>query len=129
MKVIPSAPVKWWMVFAFGGLGALGRVALLGLFPVQSALFGTLLVNSLGCLAIGVLFQWFEVRELLAAEVRTGLVAGLLGGFTTFSAFGLELLELLEEGRLLAGLGYAAGSVLLAVGAAALGALLARQVL
>jgi CrcB protein len=129
MKVIPSAPVKWWMVFAFGGLGALGRVALLGLFPVHSALLGTLLVNVLGCLPIGVLFQWFEVRELLSAEVRTGLVAGLLGGFTTFSAFGLELLELLEEGRLLAGIGYASGSVLLAVSAAALGALLARQVL
>jgi CrcB protein len=121
--------VKWWIVFAFGGLGALCRVALLGLFPVQSALFGTLLVNALGCLAIGVLFQWFEVRQLFSPELRTGLVAGLLGGFTTFSAFGLELLELLEEGRLLAGLGYAAGSVLLAVSAAALGALLARQVL
>jgi CrcB protein len=100
------------MVFAFGGLGALARVALLGLFPVRSALLGTLLVNALGCLAIGVLFEWFETRDLLSAEARTGLVAGLLGGFTTFSAFGLELLELLESGRLLAGLGYAAASVL-----------------
>lgn len=127
--MIPSAPVKWWMVFAFGGLGALARVALLGLFPVRSALFGTLLVNALGCLAIGVLFEWFETRELLSPEARTGLVAGLLGGFTTFSAFGIELLELLESGRLLAGLGYATGSVLLAVTAAALGAVLARQVL
>jgi CrcB protein len=117
------------MVFAFGGLGALARVALLGLFPVRSALLGTLLVNALGCLAIGVLFEWFETRDLLSAEARTGLVAGLLGGFTTFSAFGLELLELLESGRLLAGLGYAAASVLLAVTAVALGAVLARQVL
>lgn len=121
--------MKWWWVFAFGGLGALGRVALLGLFPVGGAPLGTLLVNGLGCLAIGVLFEWFEAHQWLSAEVRTGVVAGLLGGFTTFSAFGLELLELVQEGRVLAGVGYAVGSVVLALGAAALGAGLARQVL
>jgi len=121
--------MKWWLVFAFGGVGALSRVAVLSLFPVRGAVFGTLLVNGLGCLAIGVLFEWFEARELLSADVRTGVVAGLLGGFTTFSAFGLELLELVQEGRILVGIGYAAGSVVLALGAAALGAGLARQVL
>lgn len=121
--------MKWWLVFGFGGIGAVARLALVGLFPVSAAPWGTLLVNGLGCLAIGVLFEWFEERDILAPALRMGLVAGLLGGFTTFSAFGIEVLDLLEARRWLAGLSYAGGSVVLGVVAAAAGAVLARQVL
>jgi len=73
--------MKWWWVFAFGGLGALARVALVGLLPVPSALWGTLLVNGLGCLAIGVLFEWFEGRHVLAGlGAAGGVVLGVAAG-------------------------------------------------
>jgi CrcB protein len=79
---------------ALGGLGrfALGQAVatrLDGAFP-----WGILLVNVLGCLAIGVCYGVSE-REW----VRCFVMAGILGGFTTFSAFSLDTLKLAEAGR------------------------------
>jgi len=62
------------------------------LFP-----WGTLAVNLLGCLAIGALVQLAEARGAFSAETRLFLATGLLGGFTTFSAFGNETLNLLRD--------------------------------
>ena len=62
------------------------------LFP-----WGTLAVNLLGCLCIGVVAQLAEARGAFTAEVRLLLLTGLLGGFTTFSAFGNETLNLLRD--------------------------------
>ena len=61
------------------------------LFP-----WGTLAVNLLGCLAIGAVVQLAEARGAFSAETRLFLATGLLGGFTTFSAFGNETLNLLR---------------------------------
>jgi CrcB protein len=58
--------------------------------------FGTLSVNLLGCLAIGFLAAIFVGPVPLREEYRLGLVVGLLGGFTTFSAFGFETFLLLS---------------------------------
>ncbi len=60
---------------------------------------GTLFVNALGCLLIGMLAGLAEVRGLFALEMRLFLFIGLLGGFTTFSSFGLESIELLRLGN------------------------------
>lgn len=120
--------MKWWLVFGFGGLGALSRVAIVGLLPVTAAPVGTLIVNVTGCLAIGALFGLFEARDAVSTELRMGLIAGLLGGFTTFSAFGIELLQLLEARRWILGFGYAGGSVLLGVAAAAIGRAVVREI-
>ncbi|MHA6493060.1 fluoride efflux transporter CrcB [Pseudomonas borbori] len=61
---------------------------------------GTLAVNLIGCLLIGLLSGLFLLRTDLPLELRTGLTVGLLGGLTTFSSFSLEVLKLLEHGRL-----------------------------
>ena len=82
--------------------------ARIGALPLP---WGTLLVNGIGCLAIGALTGacagtlWFE------SVGRAFLVAGLLGAFTTFSAFSIETLALFHEGRV----GWAAGYVFLSV--------------
>lgn len=64
------------------------------LFP-----FGTLAVNVLGCLVIGALMALAVERESLSPNLRLLLVTGVLGGFTTFSAFGYETLALVEIER------------------------------
>ena len=117
----------WLLVFAFGGMGAVARVGVASFFSVQRLPWGTLLVNGVGCLLIGVAFQVFEARPHLTFPWRLALVGGFLGGFTTFSAFGLETWELLLEGRPLAASAYALGSVALGLAAVVLGQAIARQ--
>lgn len=60
---------------------------------------GTFTVNIVGCLLIGLLSGLLLLRTDLPIELRSGLIIGLLGGFTTFSSFSLELLKLFEGGR------------------------------
>ena len=93
-----------------GFLGSLGRYGVSGLalralgpaFP-----FGTLAVNALGCFAIGAVMFAAEDRELLSPSARAFLAIGVLGGFTTFSAFGHETLVQLRDGHC----GFAAANV------------------
>jgi CrcB protein len=84
-----------------------------GLAPASIFPIGTLCVNVLGCFAIGALSELAEARGLLGPEARALLIVGLLGGFTTFSAFANETLNALRDG---AG-ALAAGNVLLSVAA------------
>jgi CrcB protein len=92
--------ISFLAVFVGGGLGSFCRYAtgLLvkmlfgGAFPL-----GTLLVNLLGCFAIGYLSARFE-RIFATQETRDFCLAGLLGGFTTFSAFSLETMNLFRNG-------------------------------
>jgi fluoride exporter len=69
-----------------------------------SALFpyGTLSVNVLGCLLIGLLGGWADNAELLGPSTRLFLLIGVLGGFTTFSSFGYETMALMRDRQLLA---------------------------
>src|ERR687890_2569542 len=60
---------------------------------------GTLAVNLLGCFAAGLLFHFMQEREAFSETARAAVFVGLLGGFTTFSAYGLQTFELLREGR------------------------------
>jgi CrcB protein len=88
-------------VFVGGGLGACLRWALaLGLNPVSHVIpYGTLAANLIGGYLIGVAAAVFAFRQDLPAEVRLFAVTGLLGGFTTFSAFSNEIVTLVTEGR------------------------------
>jgi fluoride exporter len=75
--------------------------------------YGTLAVNLAGCFAIGFLSQLAETRGFFTAETRTLVFIGVLGGFTTFSAFGNETINLWREGEtLLASLNVVAHLVL-----------------
>jgi len=61
---------------------------------------GTLVVNLLGCFLAGLLFYLMFERYLISPTVRTVVLIGLLGGFTTFSSFGLQTFTLLREGEM-----------------------------
>ncbi len=65
--------------------------------------FGTLAVNIVGCLAIGLVAGYAEVRRPLNMELQAFLVIGVLGGFTTFSAFGIDTINLIRGGDYLGG--------------------------
>jgi len=85
-----------------GFVGSSARFALGGavhrLWPGTMLPIGTLVVNVLGCLLIGVLGGVVEHRQALAPAHRLFLLIGVLGGFTTFSTFSYETLELARLG-------------------------------
>jgi len=66
--------------------------------------FGTLAVNLIGCFVIGFFSQLAENRGVLTSESRALIFMGLLGGFTTFSSFGNETLNLARDGQMLGAL-------------------------
>jgi len=76
--------------------------------------YGTLGVNLLGCFVIGMLSAWFA-KMAPQSDLRLILMAGLLGGFTTFSAFGLETTSLLKSGYTGMAITYVAASVVLGI--------------
>lgn len=111
--------MKLLLVGIGGFVGSIARYALSGYvqdltkgtFP-----YGTLTVNVLGCFLIGAISQLAEARAFLPAEVRALVIVGLLGGFTTFSAFGNETLNLLRDRDWTLACANIAGHIVLAVG-------------
>ena len=89
--------------------------------------YGTLVVNVLGSLLMGLLYELFLQRLAMSAELRAMLLVGFLGAFTTFSTFSIETINLIEQGYLLKAVGNILASVILCVLAAWLGLQLARQ--
>lgn len=109
------------LLVALGGaVGAVARYKLSGLvlhhlpglFP-----WPTFTVNILGCLAMGVLAGLAVREEWFPGPVRLLLFTGILGGFTTFSAFGLEAFYLLQRREVALALAYVGGSVVLGLAA------------
>lgn len=70
------------------------------LFPGMTFPLGTLLVNCIGCLLIGLLYGLAEQRQLFGPEIRSLIMIGFLGGLTTFSSFGMETFVLVRDGEL-----------------------------
>jgi CrcB protein len=101
----------------FGALARYGLSALVHRYAPQSFPFGTLVVNVLGCLIIGVLMALIEQRQWFAPNLRLFLLVGLLGSFTTFSTLGYETFALLEQGALRLGLYNVAMNLTLGLGA------------
>jgi CrcB protein len=66
-----------------------------GTFP-----FGTFIVNATGCLAVGFLFHATEEKYLIDPAVRSAVLVGFLGGFTTFSSFAVQSFSLLRGGEI-----------------------------
>ncbi len=83
--------------------------------------WGTLTVNIVGCLVVGVLLGLVERGQLSSPALRILLVAGFCGGFTTFSAFMGENLSMLRAGEFLSFALYAIGSIILGLAAVWLG--------
>jgi fluoride exporter len=118
--------MSYWWVALGGALGSVARHAASGLaarlvgsgFP-----WGTLFVNVAGSLAIGALagLASADGRPLLGNDARAFLMVGVLGGFTTFSAFSLETLHLARNGEWLGASANAMFSLLLCLAAVWLG--------
>ena len=111
------------LLVALGGaIGATARYAMSGYIlhhTIQNKFpYGTFAVNVIGCLFAGLLVGVAEKHHLVSAEARLFLLTGILGGFTTFSAFGVETIYLLRRGDVLVACSYVAFSV--ACGLAAL---------
>lgn len=83
--------------------------------------FGTLAVNIVGCALIGFLSQLADQRGVVSGETRAFLMVGILGGFTTFSAFGNETMNLLRDGELWLAGGNILSHAVLGLGAVWLG--------
>ena len=94
--------MAWLMVMAGGAVGSAARYALsLAMNPSTGTgmPWGTLVANVLGCLLIGWLSATLATAGGVSEAVRLGILVGLLGGFTTFSSFGLETVSLLQSGQ------------------------------
>jgi fluoride exporter len=119
------------IVFVGGGLGASLRHANNTLF---SYLFGsdfpysTLTINILGSVLMGVIIGWLAFRGDISQGWRLFLTTGVLGGFTTFSTFSLDVVLLWERGAVFAALAYATLSVVIAVAGLFAGLYLMRQI-
>ena len=101
----------------------LGAARLGSSFP-----WGTLSINVVGSVLMGLVTGWFALRGG-GTQARLFMATGILGGFTTFSTFSLEAFTLFERGETGAALGYIFVSVLVGIGGLALGLLLMRQIL
>ncbi len=106
-----------WVAIALGGaLGSVLRFAATGyLTPLLNYRFplGTFVVNIVGSFLIGVAYVLLVEKATLPAEWRLFFITGILGGFTTFSAFSLEILQMWQEGHVFNALVYASSSVIL----------------
>ena len=93
--------MKMLLVAAGGAVGSMARYGLgawvLARTETWSFPIGTFIVNVLGCLIAGVLIGVAEYRNFLTPDLRLLIFTGFLGGFTTFSAFGVETVALIEE--------------------------------
>lgn len=118
--------MKSILLVGLGGfVGSVARYKLGGLVLHLTAQerfpYSTFVVNVLGCLTIGILAGLAERYDLFGPDARLFLFTGLLGGFTTFSAFGLDAMFLVRRGELGVAASYAGASVILGIIAVWLG--------
>ncbi len=97
-------------------LGVLGAHYFKGTFPIA-----TFITNFLGCLIIGLLIGYFGKSNEINPQLKLLLITGFCGGFTTFSTFAAENVQLLENGNYWLLLGNVVGSVILGIGGVILG--------
>jgi fluoride exporter len=103
------------------GIGV-GRLLGLDGFP-----FATLIVNVSGCFIMGLLIEAMALRWSVSNDLRAFLTVGILGGFTTFSAFSADFMLLMDRNNQLGALTYVAASVVLSLAAVYFGAALVRM--
>lgn len=96
-----AALINAALVGTGGFIGAIARYGISGFVQRSAALstfpFGTLAVNMLGCLFIGIAVGLVDSKQLFGPDVRLFALIGLLGGFTTWSTFGYETFALLRD--------------------------------
>jgi len=125
--------VKILFSVAFGGaFGASLRylmMSAIGHFVHAGFPYATLAVNVLGSFVLGSLIEIMAINWSPGQEMRSFLVVGVLGAFTTFSTFSLDVVYLIDRGQLIAAGGYIALSVILSIAGVFAGMMLFRQIL
>ncbi len=109
--------MNWILVACGGAIGACSRYAL-GMYiakPTDIFPWPTWWINIIGCVLAGMLFALTLRFPVLQQEARLLLMVGILGGFTTFSSFGLETFVLLKQGQVMIALSYAVSSLVVGV--------------
>lgn len=120
------------IVFLGGGIGAALRHGVnVTVFKLVGPGFpyGTMIINVVGSLAMGLIAETFALKTGLPQHWRLFLTTGILGGFTTFSAFSLEAALLYERGELLGAALYVVGSVVPAIAALFVGLAIVRALI
>jgi len=121
---------KLLLIGAGGFLGAIARYSVggyvNGLLERFGFHYGTMFVNIVGCLLIGLISGLAESKEILTAEIRMLVIVGFLGAFTTFSAFGLETFRLIDNAMVLKAFLNVAGQVVFGLLAVWFGIVLSR---
>ncbi len=114
-----------------GAIGAMGRHVLVSFVDGlgRGLPFGTLVVNIVGSAILGGLVEVFALYWSPGPEIRAMIVVGMLGAFTTFSAFSLDIVTMLTRGEVIPAFAYVVASVVLSVGAFWLGMTIMRHVL
>ena len=119
---------RFLIVAAGGALGAVARYGLARLFPATGWPWATLTANVAGGLLMGLLAGWLAFRGGAHSEsLRLFAAVGVLGGFTTFSAFSLEAALMIERREFALAGGYVAASVVLSIAALFVGLMVARR--
>ncbi|KQY91279.1 fluoride efflux transporter CrcB [Brevundimonas sp. Root1423] len=119
---------RFLIVAAGGALGAVARYGLARLLPATGWPWATLTANVAGGLLMGLLAGWLAFRGGVHGEsIRLFAAVGVLGGFTTFSAFSLETALMIERREFALAGGYVAASVSLSVLALFIGLMVARR--
>lgn len=109
--------MSWLWVALGGAIGASLRYGA-GVFllkPTNLFPWSTWWINIVGCLLAGIFFAYSQKFPILQNEARLFLMVGILGGFTTFSSFGLETFHLLKQGQVMLAVAYVLSSVVLGV--------------
>lgn len=109
--------MNWFLVALGGAIGASCRYGMGAYLLKPNTIFPwtTWWINILGCALAGIFFAFTQKYNILNNEVRLFLMVGILGGFTTFSSFGLETFQLLKQGQHVLALSYALSSVVVGV--------------
>ena len=119
-------------IAAGGAIGAVGRYLTMsgvGHWIGHGFPYGTLVVNIIGSFALGVLIEVFALTWSPSAEMRAFFVVGILGAFTTFSTFSLDVIVLIERGEFLSAASYIIASMVLSVAALFFGMIIFRHIL
>jgi CrcB protein len=129
-----SASFTLLVVACGGAVGAVARFTLSGyfnrVFDVHHTVhIGTMLVNIIGSFIMGMVYVFILERQVWHPQLKGLIMVGMLGAFTTFSSFSLEAINFFERGHPWLSLGYVLGTVVLCLGAAALGIGLTRHIL
>ena len=115
--------IKIIYIAAGGAIGSSLRFLFQNLFKIffHNLPVGTFFVNILGCFFIGLLSNYLISKDFSQIFIRYFFIIGILGSFTTFSAFSFETIELFKQGKLYISIGYVVLSVFFSIIAAYIG--------